>query len=351
MRSSSCIASVIAFGFAMFGHAAFSADRVRDYAEQCFKAIEIKESDIPRLMNCFDGELLDVTQFGRSVARDKCPAIGASEGCKLPGQCDHPAWLDDGTCYGNSYLTAFDAKSNSDVTVALLCRHKRKNTNQPRRFDDIAMILHNKKNGETCWFQSRLGEQVRLNGLRVPRPTEAIAALFWQKPSNTTAIQCIDCHDSGPFIVSPWINQAPSAAKLRDLKKSPYKNSTPPFNQWPEPRFISIGKHGLDDAGDKSCTHCHHIGVIAKSKRSIQEAGTCDQWIDIDKSLREQKRQLHSVDKRFMPPRSLSVPLMGKFGFDEWEDKYGDHIRTLKDCCRKFAKNPNYPGDSVCKRE
>jgi hypothetical protein len=331
---------------------AATLDTVRNYANRCFKKIEIEDSDIPRSMNCFDGDLMDVTQFGRSVANKTCDAHGSPGSCDLPPKCDNPAWLSD-TCYGNSYLTTFAAPSNPDVKVALLCRHKWINTNEPKRFDDIAMILHNDKNGETCWFQSPDYEGVDLNGTKVPRPNRVGAGLFWIKPSDTARIQCVDCHDSGPFIISPWMNQAKSAAKLRDTKKTAYKNSTAPFDAWPTPTFISIGRHGLNDSDEKSCTHCHHVGVVEESKRKRFSAGTCDEWINHDVALRNEPDsvQLPSVAKLFMPPTSLRVPLVGKYHEDEWDPVYGNHVRKLRECCRKFANDAGYGGDGVCRRE
>jgi len=314
-----------------------SSRNVRIYAKECFEKINIERKDIPRSMNCFDGDEIDVTAGGISLAKESC---NSRDSCELPEKCDNPAWLNN-ACYGNSYLTTFKAKSDPNVTGALLCRHKTRNTDQPRRFDDIAMILHNNENGETCWFQTRDGSGVDLNGLRVPHPMRTGARLFWIKPSDVEGIKCIKCHDSGPFITSPWLNQAKSAGKLRDPKKSKYRNSTPPFNKWTKPVFVSVGRHGLTDTGDKSCTHCHHIGVER----------TWEKWIDYSVGDRDNDTKLPSNEKVFMPPRSLSVPLEGKYDKSEWEHHYREHVKALKECCKKFAGNPKYKGDDICKKE
>ena len=314
-----------------------TAMNLNDYAKSCFAAADLLPSDIPRRMDCTAGDLLDVTVNGTSVAQTTCNDITDRGSCDPVDQCDMKAWLND-RCYGNSYLTTFKAPSNADVTVALLCRHKTRNTDQPRLFDDIAMIVHNSKNGETCWFQTRDGEGKSLNGKRVPNPVRPVARLFWLKPATTAGIECIKCHDSGAFITSPWLNQAKSARLLRDMKKSPYHNSTPPFDQWPKPVYISVGRFGLKNDKDKSCTDCHRIAAKVGKLKPY----TCDNWIE------DATSNVLPDGRIFMPPR-MRAPLVGKHKPHDWNHRFRDHVESLKDCCRKVATDPTFAGDAICK--
>lgn len=324
-------------------------DDVREYAKQCFKKLDIDHRRLPPKMHCKAGRgasRIGLTLNGANLEKDQCPISTTSKECELEKQCDHKDWL-EGSCYGNSYLTTYKIKTKTsgkeDVTMALLCRHKTINTNEIDRFDDIAMILHNKENGETCWFQTDQGPGKTNRGDAVLNPRHKNAAGFWLTPKQTRDIGCIGCHDSGPFIISPWLNQAKSAKKLRYFHNKPYKNSTPPFDKWDKPVYVSVGDRGLKP-GDKSCTQCHKIAT----KES------CSTWLDLSTTQ-------HPITKKvFMPPSSRAMPLQPKYSKAEWEARYRDHINALSSCCNKITANPtapdikphpNHPNRKVCFRE
>src|SRR5262249_3179466 len=140
--------------------------------------------------------------------------------------CDAPAWLGSGSlagyqCYDATYVQSITVAANSDVQGALLCRHKLRDSRNQTDFDDIAMILHNKKSGNTCWFQTENGETAAgpapgvlgpiatKDGTAVPAPHKDTMG-FWLKPSVTASMKCAMCHDNGPWMNSYWLyDQAP----------------------------------------------------------------------------------------------------------------------------------------------
>ncbi|TQV73959.1 hypothetical protein FLL45_13940 [Aliikangiella marina] len=319
------------------------------YAKACFKKLEIKPRDLPKYLDCKDGDRIDSFENGIKTSKSSCDKNKPGD-CVYPQSCDMKDWL-HGKCYGNTYLTVNDkVGANEDVTMALMCRHVEENTNHSKRFDDIAMILHNRKNGETCWFQTLPGNGKAINGSKVPRPTNLGSLRFWLSPKDTKDINCIECHDSGPFIVSPWLAQAKSAEKLKDTKAigkkvSKYLNSTAPFDDWPSPQFITVGASHLSKKKD-SCTNCHNIGTIAKKEWPSYRAefrGTCSMFID--RSHSEDNRIFDVAKNRFehfMPPVSFSKAFDGKYSESEWHTNVGEHVEALKRCCNKFTRNKNY---------
>jgi len=198
----------------------------------------------------------------------------------FPADCDRTAWLSD-KCYGNTYIHKWDINStdpaNSMVTIALLCRHRTRWSDGDDDFDDIAMIMHNDKSGQTCWFQSPSGPSYALDGRVVPVP-HAADALYdpathkgWYNPSVAAEVNCIYCHDNGPWMNSRWLFN--SGIDLEDENK-PYLNKGFAFKDWKEPKFVTVDTAGLKDADEfdlntqqiikhfytkKSCTSCHKI--------------------------------------------------------------------------------------------
>ena len=214
-----------------------------------------------------------------------------------------------------------------------------------------SMIVHNEANGETCWFQTKSDDiVVALDGENVPGPAEVRDHDFWVSPAETADIACVRCHDSSPFMVSPWIRRAVGNA-LDDKRFHPYRNSEKPFDRWPKPRFVRVKKAGLKQ-GDASCTSCHKIAV--QFDESIRIAGysakrivsqTCTQWIDWTTGYGTIPGQNTTRARRrvWMPDSGD-----GKFGTYHRRDfrkRYRKHLAHLKKCCK--ALGAVKPGEKV----
>src|SRR5215472_6336292 len=210
--------ALVLFVFTLFPLDAEDKDDVVDYATKCFARLNLDVNELKDSYSCntvggyqlfttINGVIQDIHIYGKD---------NPGHANAFPATCDRPAWLILGTdtrCYGNSYLQVFNNFTNKDVKAALLCRHKRDWSDGDKDFNDIAMIFHNKKNGQTCWFQTTDGGS-SLDGTKVPAPHKGDAArAFWLKPSDTARVGCIDCHDNGPWMNSRWMND-----NLRRLK-------------------------------------------------------------------------------------------------------------------------------------
>ena len=158
------------------------------YTKQCEKELDIPENSITKF-DCLDGEILPTSQFGEN--------------------CDSQAFLGDVLCVDNSRLGMMSFSTNPDVKGVWICRKYATFKDDPndKFYHDIAMIIHNRKNGKTCFFQNDLNPTSDSN--MVPEPGgESSPTPPWRTPPDTAAAHCTSCHKNDPFIISPHVAQA-----------------------------------------------------------------------------------------------------------------------------------------------
>ena len=176
------------------------------YAAQCAADM----GQIPGF-NCMTGALLDITV--NNVSQTQPVA-----------NCDKPVQLGLG---GNSQCVPYSRllmlnTDNPGVTTVAICRKYFASTGpDDSRFDDIAMIQHNKVSGRTCFFQSKL--EAALDGRTVPSPSDTTpqAAQYWldNTPGGPSGITCTNCHAADPFIWSSFVAQQADLAQWDPLGK------------------------------------------------------------------------------------------------------------------------------------
>jgi hypothetical protein len=342
---------------------AIDETNVVGYAQACFQRLELKEELVEKEYSCkapapnAPGYYQLFTSIGGIIQDININGLPNSNNHhSIPALCDRPAWLGlpANGCYGNSYLQVINFKGNDDVTAALLCRHKKEWTDDDK-FPDIAMIVHSKKNGQTCWFQTNDSEHER-SGSKVPSPLTEKARSFWMTPKDTAAVQCIKCHDNGPWMNSRWMNdnlrrlkRAPDGHLLTnefeiDLESHPladdkglYINQGPGFDDWKAPTFITVGREGLDPKrrDDPSCTSCHHIAAAETTPdgKPYRTCASVNSWIS------------HTTGSAFDPYTNSTGTAFeianwmpehygaGAATKKEWSDRYSDHIKNLVTCC------------------
>ncbi len=182
------------------------------YAQAC--AVDI--GTIPDGYDCTKGDLIPITKNG---VPQSTPVADNS--------CDKPVKLglsNEGQCVPYTRLVDLSPANNKDVTIMAICRRYHGRPAANTQFDDLAIVAHNRKNGSTCFFQSPVDQPTPLEGKSVPSPmsNSAAASKYWLEPlgapNNVSytapgGITCTSCHDSDPFILSPWIQQV---AKLNE---------------------------------------------------------------------------------------------------------------------------------------
>ncbi len=179
------------------------------YAQAC--AADIGVINGGNDYNCMTGDEIPITVNG---VKQSSPVPGSA--------CDKPVKLGmtqiDGQCVPYTRLVDLSPPNNPDVTVMAICRKYHGTSASSTKFNDLAMIAHNRKTGTTCFFQSPVDQATPLEGTTLPSPmsNKPAASQYWLEPNgapnNVTyqmpgGIGCTSCHDSDPFILSPWMQQ------------------------------------------------------------------------------------------------------------------------------------------------
>lgn len=217
------------------------------------------------------------------------PQFSCDNGTELPGQgdptvpygqlgntCDAPNVL-NGKCDPHSRFQVLHRNVNNDgVFIVAHCRRKYASTGS---YNDVAIIEYNAKDGSTCFFQALTGGSTA-NPLQaqVNPPSWGTQAYPWYTPAGAAAQNCVFCHDTGPFIRSPYLAQLgdvwpsdpnPSHDANNYLPGTlsadmagtwnaglwPYKFVGLDFQQW-EAHSIAI-----NSGSGSECKGCHRLGV------------------------------------------------------------------------------------------
>jgi hypothetical protein len=258
-RSSMPAAIVASAAFVIAGGVAVHAGDDYDihaYGHECAQLI----AEVPPF-NCLDGQIVPITVNGET------PATYTRH-----MRCDKPAYLPypeetDGQC---APYTRVRMVRNDDIQTLVYCRRMYIRSIDDPHFDSIEVITHNVKTGSTCFFMSKnFGNQPEgVDGRRVPPPTEEAppagmvsAKDLWASPQHISNHSCISCHDSDPWVHTPWIDQS------QQVPSDPFGfysvDVGGPFVNWPKPQSISTRGN--------SCTSCHRIGSLNTCQQ--QEVG------------------------------------------------------------------------------
>lgn len=339
-----------------------SPDTLSSYADDCGERL----GTIPSF-SCFDdGQMLPITRNGVEIPANLSSSqvnqysFGTSSGTQFT--CDRPAHLPLGS-YGQCIpyarigkLVAKDAQGQpmKDVDVVFTCRRytPRLGTLQYNGqsydgsmypiFEDINMIQHNRKTGETCFFQTPLSGR---DGRRVPSPMEKQlpagdlphnmdASAYWLKPSsisNNSNMQCIRCHDNDPFIHTPYIDQAkngnrplvPAMDKTSDWSGKYSVIGNRGFQNWPQVYALFHDEKPL-------CTSCHNFA----DRKMLETWAENSTGRVFTKNLSDYAKQNFHL-KMWMP-----APQAGINSESQWNAAgYGDALDAILSC----RDNPTTP--------
>ena len=340
-RHVTCAATIVLCVFLVSGTNAQEQEEgedydIHDYGRECATLI----TEIPPF-NCLDGETIPITVNRRTP-----------ETYTRHMRCDKPAYLPypektDGQC---TPWTRVRTLRDDDIQLLVYCRRMYIRPKDDPHFDSIEAIMHNVKTGSTCFFISKnFGENPKGDdGRRVPPPTEetppkgmVAAKDLWATPQQIFDHSCISCHDSDPWMHTPWIDQ------VQQVPHDPWGYHSVdvggPFVNWPKPKSISTRGN--------PCASCHRIGSL----------NTC-QTLMVGDFGEQPAKMLQSIGQaphgRFgaakgtafeSPPQvytaygKLPHGWMGKRLPDVnsalWKD-YGTHVRDLQRCCA----DPSAPG-------
>lgn len=278
---------------------AAGAQPIVEYGRQC--AALIAEIDT---FDCRKGVLLPITVNGKTP-----------EKYTQSMDCDRPAMAPDNPfpCAPHSRVLLL---RDDTVQASAYCRQKSLRDEKSPFYDEIDVIIHSRVNGATCWFSAT---KKGIDGSKVPPPTAPGAEKFWDPPAQTVKGNCVSCHDSDPWMYSPFLGQT------SEYPTDPfgyYTNAIGPFKAWKTPSAITTRGN--------NCTSCHRIGNMETCNSTMLQAvgqypiANADKWA---------KTYPHS---HWMPPaQSNTLP--------QWLVTYETAIRDLQNCCA----NPKAPGCEV----
>jgi hypothetical protein len=310
--------------FSMLAIRSAVADELQDYAAQCDLAI------------------------GTSVPDFDCDA-----GTEVPGQgpifsgdqsgvtCDQPNRLNRQCDPGSRFQVL--TRSDDAYVVA----HCRKEGGDSGMYGDIAVIQHSRKNGATCFYQA-LGNQSHGNmpgGHTAPgAPTKPVKApsngqvpnTFWLSASSMVqADHCGRCHDNGPFIRSPYINQVQGSNELPPGSQNFDFNRDQPYGLVGQV-FAPWKSYKVEVSGNE-CNSCHRLAV---SNASRSGSGTAlDLAIRATSSTEASKNPPSVQSPIWMPP----LPMQTTFN-----RVHADAAEAIHLCAVRFQENP-LPNSELCR--
>ena len=302
---------------------AAQAETLFEYGRQCAEQI----SEIPAF-NCMAGEEIPITIDGKAVPPQPAPP-----------RCDRPSLLpqhdagSQGQCVPGS--RALVLRDDKTAQISAVCRKQVARPAGSPLFDEINVISHSLKDGKTCWFTAKakapLSEGAGIDGRAVPSPSTRArlapgADKVWLSPYEVAFKQpaCIGCHDSGPFMYSPYI------AQTTVLPGDPFGFYQPKaIGEDFKRAWAKLHAFGITTPGN-TCTACHRMGNMNSCQVAMkqstgqapQEGG--DEW----------SRKF--PQSHWMSPGNLHSKA-------QWDEQFSDSLKKLAACC----ENPQGAGCRV----
>jgi hypothetical protein len=286
--------------------------------------------------NCLDGDVVPITVDGETPQKYTRNMT-----------CDRPAYLpypdkSDGQCTPYSRVRTV---RDDDVQMLLFCRRMYIRPEDSPFFDSIEIIMHNVVTGSTCFFISKnFGDDPKGDdGRRVPPPSEAeppagqiASRALWASPGEVADHGCIFCHDSDPWMRTPWI------AQTAHLPADPWGYHSVdvggPFAAWPKP--MSISTRG------NTCTGCHRIGSLntcgtrvvgsfgqqpAMMLQSIGRAPHGRLGTPAGAAIADGPDVVSDWGKTY--PNSFWMPVGNQLSEEQWHAIYDHDVAELERCC------------------
>jgi Mucin-2 protein WxxW repeating region len=170
-------------------------------------------------------------------------------------------------------------KINTFVDVVFACRWANPNPNSNVNVTAISgeMIVHNRANGKTCFFQlQNVGtkKDPKVDTTNPPSPSEPLAYLFWDKPEETAKTQCTGCHSAGPWIASsPIVEALATYGLINDGHDTFGDRYTAIGSIGPEFNRIAKLNRQPTNSGLNTCANkCHAVGGVTPVGTTIGQS-------------------------------------------------------------------------------
>jgi hypothetical protein len=299
------------------------AETLFEYGRQCAEQV----TEIPAF-SCMAGEEIPITIDGKPV-----PAQPAPEHCDRPSLLPQHDPGSQGQCVPGS--RALVLRDDATAQVSAVCRKQVARPAGSPLFDEINVISHSLKNGKTCWFTAKakapLTAGAGIDGRWVPSPStlrrpgrtaspDGVPAppadKLWLSPAQVagTLPACIQCHDSGPFMYSPYI------AQTTQLPGDPFGFYQPKaIGEDFKRAWAQLNAFGITTRGN-TCTACHRMGNMNSCRVALQQStGNApqaggDAW---SKAFPQ---------SHWMSPGNLHSRA-------QWDEQFSESLKKLAACC------------------
>lgn len=297
------------------------AETLFEYGRQCAQQITEIEP-----FSCMAGEEIPITVDGKAVPADKAP-----QSCDRPSLLPQPDAVSP--CVPGS--RALVLRDDATAQVSAICRKQLPRPKDSPLFDEINVISHSLKDGKTCWFTAKaqlpLAPERGIDGRWVPSPSRRTLAAqpvgpkgelpqaaerVWLSPERVARSQpaCVSCHDSGPFMYSPYI------AQTTQLPSDPFGFYQPKaIGADFKKAWANLHAFGITTRGN-TCTACHRMGNMNSCQVAMrQSAGQLPQ-----EGADEWSRRF--PQSHWMSPGNLHSRA-------QWDQQFRDSLRRLAACC------------------
>jgi hypothetical protein len=289
------------------------ADELQKYAEQCTAAM--------------DGVAVPAFQCSAGTV---VPVTHASSDGKT---CDRPDRLNKKCDAGSTFQVL---KRSETAIIVALCRSEGNKGSYP----DVAVIQYNPKNGATCFYQ----KLARGFPGDVTAPSAGVGEDGFQPPSETVSNRCVNCHDNGPFIRSPYLTQIKGVNALPGAGDNSFNKGQP--YAFVGKDLVSWSAYSVEVKGN-SCLSCHRLGVAKGIEMYGKNKGTAiDFGIRATAKSETSKNPTSADSPPWMPPILGNRPYdPTKDGFDQRNADAAAEIRA----CALHVSDQSLPDTDKCR--
>lgn len=245
---------------------------LENYINECSQALETPTIAFPKI-DCSKGGQVTIFNEGEEVL---------GENARLRDKCDNPSMIlnYNSGCFPNSWIGTLQTEDDK-LQWSYLCRQFSPIASGSKAAQVIGLIVNNRVNGATCFFESKSVGKIpadylksgRIDVQKIPLIQEDKGKDFWKQPEEmafSSGSDCVHCHSGSPFIRTPYLRQMKSFGdqailpENTDLKGKFIKNYWVVANK----KLEALNKNRnwtattLDPKNQttKACTGCHQLG-------------------------------------------------------------------------------------------
>lgn len=346
---------------------------IYDYGKECAEEIGV---EVPPLdCNSDKFTTLKIFQDGKEVDGE------------VFKDCDNPSHLQaNKACAPGARLAKITQKIRRNgveerITTMVLCRRSKYYPPGSNVWNDIGVIQYNETRNKACWFYMLSDDGLASDAVVPPfqkgrerdGADDKRARAYWRDPEIAAGGRCDKCHDAGPWVRSPYVQQAADDKRPEidnavpgNMNRSPVHSVGKLHQQWnktpaelirintraflatlgEEERkkvYTSLREGSLASPG--KCTQCHALGRVRdkKDEKWPSGSGTCGDFAlsATGRGGKVNESKLSSFGKTFpashwMPPQSDWPHEFspGETGKEQWEAYYKYSVLAMESCCK-----------------